>query len=170
MHWNALRSRLVRSTGVACLVGVLAATPAWGASAATDVSTIDSVATGTGWVTARIHLRGTVTRDGLAEVKVTYRCQLPSDNTGSNEVYRVLQQHPGTSRELWDDGYDVDEFSCDGSRWTVTHAFSTETGRFHPGWARLTLDIRVCTGDVTDDPGTCFSRVVEGWVWLRSVR
>ena len=124
----------------------------------------------TGWVTANTHSRGTVTSDGLAEVKVTYRCQLPGDNTGSTEVYRVLQQHPGTYREVWDEGYDVDEFWCDGSRFTVPHAFSSETGRFHRGWARLTLDIRVCTGDVTDDPGTCFVKVVKARVWLRSVR
>jgi hypothetical protein len=142
---------------------------------ATDASAFKGVlptadAGGTGWVTANVHSRGTVTRNGLAEVQVTYRCQLPGDSTGSTEVYRVLQQHPGSSREVWDDGYDVDEFWCDGSRITVPHAFSSETGRFHPGWVRLTLDIRVCTGDVTDDPGTCFSKVVTARLWLRPVR
>ncbi len=82
----------------------------------------------------------------------------------------MLRQHPGTLREVSDDGYDVDEFWCDGSRITVPHAFSSDTGRFHRGWPRLTLDIRVCTGDVTDEPGTCFPKVVKARVWLRSVR
>jgi hypothetical protein len=119
------------------------------------------------WLRAKVHRRGAVTRDGLVVVEVTYRCQLPGQSIGSTEVYRVLKQHPGTSREIMDDGYDVDEFSCDGSRFTVPHAFSSETGRFHRGWARLTLDIRYCTGDVTDDPGVCFREDVRGWVRLR---
>ena len=169
MRWNRRRSRLGRQLGLVCTVGLVAGMLAPWASATTASGSTTADASGTGWVTANIHSRGTVTRDGLAQVKVTYRCQLPGDNTGSTEVYRVLQQHPGTSRELWDEGYDVDEFWCDGVRTTVPHTFSTEAGRFHRGWARLTLDIRVCTGDVTDDPGTCFARVVRGPVWLRLV-
>jgi len=118
------------------------------------------------WVISRVHSPGIVQTDGLVQVDVTYRCLLPRGNIGSTEVYSTLRQHPGRPNEVSDDRLDVDEFWCDGAPHVVPHLFSSETAPFHRGKATLSLDIRVCTGDVTDDPGACIHRIVEAEVRL----
>lgn len=120
------------------------------------------------WVTARVHPNAEVTDDGAAWVNVTYRCKLPRGNPGSTEVYSTLTQHSGTPNERWAQRIDWDEFTCGGQRTTLEQAYSpdSELG-FHPGRATLRLEVRACTGEVSDDPGKCVRRVVVTDVRLR---
>lgn len=117
------------------------------------------------WVTARVHPNADLSADGVALLEVTYRCRLPHGNQGSTEVLSVLRQGPDRFNEF--ERMDVDEFWCDGRPQTVPQAYSSDLLPFRPGRAKVTLSIRVCTGDVTDDPGTCIERMVKAMVRLR---
>lgn len=120
------------------------------------------------WVTARVHPNAQVTDAGGAWVDVTYRCKLPRGNPGSTEVYSTLTQHAGTADERWAQRIDWDEFECGAGRTTLEQAYSPDSLLgFHTGPATLRLEVRACTGEVSDDPGRCVRKVVVTHVRLR---
>jgi len=122
------------------------------------------------WVSARVHDGAQVRDDGTAWARATYRCKLPRGIPGSTEVYSTLVQHAGTANERLAQRIDWDEFECGSGPTTLEHAYSPDTVLgFHPGRAILRLEVRACTGEVSEDPGACARRVVETTIRLRSL-
>lgn len=85
---------------------------------------------------------------GFVQVEVTYRCSWPDGSVGSlAEVYSVLRQRAGDAREAMDERLDRDEFSCDGTRYTVPQWYAAESGVFHGGPSTLSLHVILCSDD-----------------------